>query len=358
MSAALLRRWRCVVRRCVRVRRWRQPRRSRACCASAPTPTTCRSRTSDGSGFENRIAELRRRATSALPLQYAWLPQRRGFVRKTLGAGLCDVIIGVPAGFERALTTRAVLPLELRRSSPRRRADGARVASTTRACAAAHRRAAGRRRLAATPPGACARAPRRRSTNVVGFPVYGDEPGRPQRMVDAVARGDARRRAASGARRPATSRGTARAPLRVHAAARRPPTCRRCRSTFAIAMGVRRSDDGAARRARRRASRGAAPTSTRILDDYGVPRCGRDATPASRDDERRCMRRIDVRCALALRCARLRARDAPLHAPPAANEPRPAPVARISATCSRALRAGASAAAADAPARTRTTRAP
>jgi mxaJ protein len=58
----------------------------------------------DQSGFENRIAqlladELRR------PLQYTWLRDRRGFVRKTVGAGLCDVVIGVPVGFQALQTT-------------------------------------------------------------------------------------------------------------------------------------------------------------------------------------------------------------------------------------------------------------
>lgn len=59
----------------------------------------------DGSGFENRLAqwlaeELHR------PLQVAWLPLQRGFVRKTLGEGRCDVLLGVPAGLERVATTR------------------------------------------------------------------------------------------------------------------------------------------------------------------------------------------------------------------------------------------------------------
>ncbi len=58
----------------------------------------------DESGFENRIArlladELRR------PLEYTWLRDRRGFVRKTVGAGLCDVVIGVPVGFQALQTT-------------------------------------------------------------------------------------------------------------------------------------------------------------------------------------------------------------------------------------------------------------
>src|SRR3954464_1947861 len=61
---------------------------------------------SDGSGFENRIARLIAEDLR-LPLAYEWLPDRRGFVRKTLGAQLCDVLIGVPAGFERTATTRS-----------------------------------------------------------------------------------------------------------------------------------------------------------------------------------------------------------------------------------------------------------
>jgi len=56
-------------------------------------------------GFENRIARVvadELRST----LVYEWQPQRRGFVRKTIGADVCDVWIGVPAGLERVLTTR------------------------------------------------------------------------------------------------------------------------------------------------------------------------------------------------------------------------------------------------------------
>jgi mxaJ protein len=57
-------------------------------------------------GFENLIAKI---VADDLHrhLQYSWLPQRRGFVRKSMGEGLCDVFIGVPEDFERVLTTRA-----------------------------------------------------------------------------------------------------------------------------------------------------------------------------------------------------------------------------------------------------------
>jgi mxaJ protein len=55
-------------------------------------------------GFENKIAELIARDLGA-DLDYTWRAQRRGFFRETLKAGGCDLILGVPAGFERALTT-------------------------------------------------------------------------------------------------------------------------------------------------------------------------------------------------------------------------------------------------------------
>jgi mxaJ protein len=56
-------------------------------------------------GFENRIAELLARDMGTT-VQFSWRPQMRGFVRKGLKAGACDVYMGVPAGFEQLLTTR------------------------------------------------------------------------------------------------------------------------------------------------------------------------------------------------------------------------------------------------------------
>src|SRR4051794_28715046 len=57
------------------------------------------------SGFENRIARLVA-DDLGMALRYSWQPQRRGFVRKTLGAGLCDVWMGVPSDSERLLPTK------------------------------------------------------------------------------------------------------------------------------------------------------------------------------------------------------------------------------------------------------------
>jgi len=58
-----------------------------------------------GRGFENEIAELLADRMDAR-LEYTWFAQRRGFVRNTLRADRCDVIIGVPSSFELALVTR------------------------------------------------------------------------------------------------------------------------------------------------------------------------------------------------------------------------------------------------------------
>jgi mxaJ protein len=56
-------------------------------------------------GFENRIAEVLARELGA-ELRYTWWAQRRGFVRNTLRAGTCDVIVGVPTGWDMVLQTR------------------------------------------------------------------------------------------------------------------------------------------------------------------------------------------------------------------------------------------------------------
>ena len=58
----------------------------------------------DGSGFENRIAELVAQDLRAR-LVYRWQPLRRGVVRKTLGARLCDVLMGVPVGMKAVATS-------------------------------------------------------------------------------------------------------------------------------------------------------------------------------------------------------------------------------------------------------------
>jgi quinoprotein dehydrogenase-associated probable ABC transporter substrate-binding protein len=57
-----------------------------------------------GEGFENKLAEMIAKDLG-LKVEYTWWAQRRGFFRNTLKAGSCDVVMGVPSGFEMALTT-------------------------------------------------------------------------------------------------------------------------------------------------------------------------------------------------------------------------------------------------------------
>jgi quinoprotein dehydrogenase-associated probable ABC transporter substrate-binding protein len=52
-----------------------------------------------GEGFENKIADLLA-ADLKLPLEYTWFPQVTGFVRNTLGANRCDLVMGYVAAGE------------------------------------------------------------------------------------------------------------------------------------------------------------------------------------------------------------------------------------------------------------------
>ena len=55
-------------------------------------------------GFENRIADLIA-AEMRLPVAYTWHAQRRAFLRRTLNAGRCDLVMGAPVGLQRVATT-------------------------------------------------------------------------------------------------------------------------------------------------------------------------------------------------------------------------------------------------------------
>jgi mxaJ protein len=143
-----------------------------------------------GEGFENRIAELIARELHTT-VSYTWFAQRRGFVRNTLNANLCDVILGVPGSFDLALTTR-----------PYYRSTYVFVTRRDRRLSIASLDDPRLRTLkigvqmigddyASSPP-AHALANRGITRNVAGFMVYGDyrdeSPVRP--IIDAVARGD------------------------------------------------------------------------------------------------------------------------------------------------------------------------
>ncbi len=72
----------------------------RVCADPANKPLSAE----DGSGFENKIAELFA-ADLGLPLEYTWFPMATGFIRRTLAENRCDVVIGYAQGDELVLNT-------------------------------------------------------------------------------------------------------------------------------------------------------------------------------------------------------------------------------------------------------------
>jgi mxaJ protein len=234
-----------------------------------------------GEGFENKIAELLAEDLHE-KLEYTWWAQRRGFIRNTLKAGACDVVVGVPASFELAQTTapyyRSSYVFVYRKDKKlnvnsfddpalRRLKIGVQVIGDD----------------GANSPPAHALASRGVVENVRGYTVYGDysEPNPPARIIDAVARGDVDVVVAWG-------------PLAGYFAQReRVPLAVVPVSpqidlpflpfVFDISMGLRRGDDALRQQLedfleRRR------PEIEKILDEYGVPRVGKDEGGRMKDE--------------------------------------------------------------------------
>ena len=141
-------------------------------------------------GFENALARLLARDFGQ-QLEYTWWAQRRGFLRQTLNAGACDVVVGVPAGLDAVLTTRPYYRSTYVFVSRRSRQLAVRSLDDPRL----QRLRIGVQMIGddfANSPPAHALSARGLIRNVVGFSVLGDysQPNPPARIVDAVAAGD------------------------------------------------------------------------------------------------------------------------------------------------------------------------
>ena len=220
-----------------------------------------------GDGFENRIATLIAKDLGTR-VEYTWWAQRRGFVRNTLNAGSCDVILGVPAHYEMVRTTQPYY-----RSTyvfVTRRDRGLRITSLDDP--ELRKLRIGVHLIGddyANSPAAHSLAWRGITTNVVGYTLYGDysKPNPPARLIEAVEKNEVDVAVAWGPLAGYFAK-QSRVPLEL-----RPVTPEKdgvMTYAFDIAMGVRRRDSTRsatldAEIARRQ------PDIERILRDYGVP---------------------------------------------------------------------------------------
>jgi quinoprotein dehydrogenase-associated probable ABC transporter substrate-binding protein len=218
-------------------------------------------------GFENAIVELLA-ADLGRTVRYTWWAQRRGFIRNTLRAGDCDVVAGVPAGYELTLTT-----------APYYRSTYVFVqrADATPPVRSLDDPALTRLRVGVqligddgvnTPP-AHALTARGIVDNVRGFLVYGDyaQPSPAAAIVHAVSAGDLDVALVWG---PLAGYFARRSPVPLVVAPLAPAAEPPLTFVFDIAMGVRRADRALrdeldAALVRRR------DDIRRILDRYGVP---------------------------------------------------------------------------------------
>lgn len=216
-----------------------------------------------GEGFENQLAE-RVAAAMGRSVETTWWPQRRGFLRNTLDAGLCDVVVGVPVSLDRVLTTepyyRSCYAWVFRAGEAEPTLDAADLAD---------------RRIGvhligddyANSPPAHALAEYGAVEHVVGYSVYGDygEPSPLRGPVDAVARGEIDAAILWG-------------PIagffgKTHALRVVPiPEVAGYVFAYPIAMGVRRGD-ALLREELDQALATLAPEIAVLLEGFGVPRC-------------------------------------------------------------------------------------
>ncbi|HKH73184.1 MAG TPA: substrate-binding domain-containing protein [Vicinamibacterales bacterium] len=219
-------------------------------------------------GFENRIADLLARDLGTT-VEYTWWAQRRGFLRNTLLAGLCDVVIGLPRNVEMATTTQPYY-----RSTyvfVTRKARGLHIRSFDDA--ALRQLRVGVQVIGddgANSPPAHALSRRGIVNNLIGYSVYGDyaADSPPSRIVAAVASGEVDVAAVWG---PLAGYFAAeqREPLDIVPVS--PQIDGRLPQAFDLSMAVRRNDTARLAVLNQFLQRHRADIN-RILDIYHVPR--------------------------------------------------------------------------------------
>ncbi|WP_336885064.1 substrate-binding domain-containing protein [Candidatus Methylomicrobium oryzae] len=228
-----------------------------------------------GEGFENRLAALLAKSLG-MTLDYTWHAQRRGFLRETLNAGLCDVVMGLPSRDDKALTTRPyyrssyVLVYPTARGYRIRSLDDPKL---KRLRIGVH--LAGDK---SSPP-ALALARRGIIDNVVGYSVYGDygKASPPLQLVDGVAQGDIDVAVAWG---PAAGYFAGKTPAGLTLVPLADDRRNKLPFVFSISLGVRKSDKLLKSRLDAALDRNRDAIAA-LLDGYHVPRTDPRHKPAS-----------------------------------------------------------------------------
>jgi quinoprotein dehydrogenase-associated probable ABC transporter substrate-binding protein len=224
-----------------------------------------------GEGFENRLAELLA-GELGTRVEYTWWAQRRGFVRNTLKAGTCDVMLGVPAGWDPVLATRPYYRSTYVFAWRRDRALGIRSLDDPRLrTLRVGVQLVGDNGINTPPAHALAR--RGIVDNVRGYSVYGDyaAPHPTARILEALVAGDIDVALVWG---PLAGFFASRLAAPLDWAPVSPQSEPPLRFTFAIAVGVRK-DDVALRDRVQTALDHRAGDVRAILDAYAVPRAER-----------------------------------------------------------------------------------
>lgn len=225
-------------------------------------------------GFENRIADLIAKDLHAT-VKYTWWAQRRGFIRNTLNAHICDIVMGVPASFDLTAVT-----------DPYYRSTYVFVTRQDRGISVHSFDDPLLRKLrigvqlvgddgANTPPVHALEA-RGIHGGLKGYMVYGDyrEPHPASRIVDGVARGDVDIAIVWG---PLAGYFAQRQNVKLDLVPVMPQIdLPFMPEVFDISMGVRREDKALRDELDQAIERNRAAIDA-ILSDYGVPRVGNRA---------------------------------------------------------------------------------
>ena len=164
---------------------WKQKHNLRVCADPQNMPFSNKKR----EGFDNKIADVIARELGD-SVSYAWWPSRRGYLRNTLSAGTCDLVIGVPIGFDPVATSKPYYRSTYYIVS---RADK-KLGITSLDDARLKKLRVGVNLLDGdytnTPPAHALGAHGITGIGVVGFPGFYDDEHQPGEIVDSLAKGN------------------------------------------------------------------------------------------------------------------------------------------------------------------------